>query len=195
VICLNTIEFDTISTLEIKKSKFITVLKKVETEEDIKKELENIKKEYPNAKHYTYAYILDHIKKMSDDKEPSGTAGAPILTVLERHHLNHVLCIVVRYFGGILLGAPGLVRAYSKSVSNCLSQTNIIPFIVYLKVTITFSYDASKKIDYLLKDYPILKKEFSDTIMYSFLLKEEDKYILKEIEKNVIFIDIQKAKN
>ncbi len=192
---MNTIEFDTTSMLEIKKSKFITVLKKVDTEEEAKEVLLKVKDNYPNAKHYTYAYIIDGIKKASDDKEPSGTAGVPILNILEVHQLTHVICIVVRYFGGILLGAPGLVRAYSKSASSCLDTTHIIPFISYLEVEFTFPYDLSKKVDYLLKDIKILHKEFSSFVTYTILLPEKSKEVLEELQSFTSSINVKKSKN
>ncbi len=191
---MNTIECNATSVLEIKKSKFIAVLKKVNSESDAKKELINIKIEYPNAKHYTYAYIIDNVKKASDDKEPSGTAGGPILNILELNDLNHVICIVVRYFGGILLGAPGLVRAYSKSASMALSNTNIIPLISYLEVEINFSYELSKRIEYLLKDITIINKDFKSDITYSFLIPDGDLELVAKLKKMCNLVKI-KEKN
>lgn len=169
-------------TLEVKKSKFIAVLKKVNTEEEAKETLKEIKRIYPNAKHYTYAYIIGNIKKMSDDKEPSGTAGAPILNVLEKNKLTHVICIVVRYFGGILLGAPGLVRAYSKSTIMCLENTCIIPFIEYEKYEIIFPYTLEKEINFLLKNSNILDKKFDEKVCYLIELEKEEKDIFKKLK-------------
>ena len=93
--------------LIIKNSKFITLLYKINNEDIVKKILNNVKEIYPDATHYCYAYIIDNQKKSSDDGEPSKTAGLPILKVLENNQLNHILAIVVRYFGGIKLGANG----------------------------------------------------------------------------------------
>lgn len=180
---MNTVKEEVQSILEIKKSKFITILKPISTEEEAKKVLADIKIEHPNAKHYTYAYLIDGVKKMSDDKEPSGTAGIPILTVLEHHHMNHVICIVVRYFGGILLGAPGLVRAYAGSVKTALKSASIIPFIRYNKVDITFPYERVKTIDFLLKDVQIEEKYFDTEVRYVISLPEDDPMIeeLKQV--------------
>lgn len=107
-------------TLEIKKSKFIALLYEVETVDEISDILNNLKKEHKKAKHFPYAYKIDLNVKKSDDKEPSGTAGAPILNIIERNNLNNSLLVVIRYFGGIKLGAGGLLRAYSNAAKNVI---------------------------------------------------------------------------
>ena len=159
--------------LEIKNSKFIALVYPIEKNTDIDICLKKAKAKYPNATHYCYAYILDQVKYANDDGEPNGTAGIPILLVLEKQNLNHVLCIVVRYFGKIKLGAGGLVRAYTKSTTEVLKN-----HILYLKsgflIQITFSYSSLKTIDYLLREKKILKKEFQEEIVYELeILKEE----------------------
>ena len=110
----------------IKNSRFITFLIKINNLEQIQSNLEKLKKDYPKATHYCYAYIINSNKKSSDDGEPSGTAGIPILNVLEKEKLTNILCIVIRYFGGIKLGASGLVRAYTKSVKEALNKVKKI---------------------------------------------------------------------
>ena len=97
--------------LEIKKSKFISKIYKVKNIDKVNTILSDLKKEYSDATHHCYAYIINEHKKSSDDGEPGGTAGIPILQVLDKNNLNYVLCVVIRYFGGIKLGAGGLVRA------------------------------------------------------------------------------------
>ena len=109
-----TIKNDDSYELEIKKSKFISKLYRVNNIEDVNNILSSLRKEYSDATHHCYAYIINNSKKSSDDGEPGGTAGIPILQVLDKNNLNYVLCVVIRYFGGIKLGAGGLVRAYSK---------------------------------------------------------------------------------
>ena len=109
-----------------------------------------------------------------------------ILQVLEKNNLNHVLCIVVRYFGKIKLGAGGLVRAYTKSVTETL-KNNIIDLISGVKIEIAFSYEKSKTIDYLLKDETIIKKEFNDKIIYQANISLD---LLEEL-KNVTDIEIK----
>ena len=106
--------------LEIKKSKFIGYYYQVESIEEIETILENLKKEHKKAKHFPYAYKINGQIKKSDDKEPSGTAGMPILNIIDRNDLNYTLIVIVRYFGGIKLGAGGLLRAYSNTAKECI---------------------------------------------------------------------------
>ena len=151
----------------IKNSKFITLLYKITDVSKVDYILDNVKKEYPNATHYCYGYIIDNYKKSSDDKEPTGTAGIPILKVLENNQLNYILAIVVRYFGGIKLGANGLIRAYSKSVANALKENNLKELINGLNIEITFDWNNIKQIDYLLQNIKINHKNFSTNITYN----------------------------
>ena len=109
------------NTIIIKKSKFITKLYKINNINEINNILYNLKKEYKDATHVCYAYILNEIEKCSDDGEPNKTAGLPILNVLKKNQLNYILAVVIRYFGGIKLGAGGLVRAYSNSIVESLN--------------------------------------------------------------------------
>lgn len=153
--------------LIIKNSKFITLLYKINNEDIIKDILNNVKEIYPDATHYCYAYIIGNQKKSSDDGEPSKTAGMPILKVLENNQLNHILAIVVRYFGGIKLGANGLIRAYSKCTSNALKENTIKELIQGYNINITFPYQDLKKIDYILKDIKINSKTFDNSIIYN----------------------------
>lgn len=106
--------------LEIKKSKFIGYYYQVESIEEIETILEILKKEHKKAKHFPYAYKINGQIKKSDDKEPSGTAGMPILNIIDRNDLNYALIVIVRYFGGIKLGAGGLLRAYSNTAKECI---------------------------------------------------------------------------
>lgn len=109
-------------TLEVKKSKFIGLYYEVKTLEEVNIILEDLKKEHKKARHSPYAYKIDNLVKKSDDKEPSGTAGLPILNILEKNNLNFVLIVVIRYFGGIKLGAGGLIRAYSKAARDAVKE-------------------------------------------------------------------------
>lgn len=174
------------STLVIKNSKFIGMVFPVHHEEDVKEYLSHIRSKYMDATHCCYAYIIDSIKKESDDGEPGGTAGIPMLQVLEKNHLNHVLCIVVRYFGKIKLGAGGLVRAYTKSVTTTL-ENHMVDMVKGYLVKITFSYDYSKNIDLFLKNHQIVQKEFLEQISYSVLLTDDD---LKMIRNQYPYVKI-----
>ncbi len=107
-------------TLEIKKSKFIAYYYEVDTKNEVLEILEELKKEHKKARHIPYAYKIDNEIKKTDDKEPSGTSGMPILNIIEKNNLNHCLIAVVRYFGGIKLGAGGLIRAYSNTAKEVI---------------------------------------------------------------------------
>lgn len=109
-------------TLEIKKSKFIAYYYEVQTKEEAINILNDLKKEHKKARHIPYAYKIDNDIKKSDDKEPSGTSGMPILNIIEKNNLNHILIAVVRYFGGINLGAGGLIRAYSNAAKEVIKK-------------------------------------------------------------------------
>lgn len=186
-----TIKNNSINEIIIKNSKFITLLYKVYSQEDIKNYLKEVKYLYPNATHYCYAYILNNEKRSSDDGEPSGTAGTPILNILESNNLNYVLSIVVRYFGGIKLGASGLIRAYSRSIKEALKENTLTQLTEGINVNITFSWSNIKQIDYLLKDQLINKKEYLDNITYNIsipinILDTLKNYLISyEIIKNI----------
>ena len=167
-----TIENNIKYELIIKNSKFITILYKIK-DNNIDNILLNIKKEYPDATHYCYAYIIDDIKKSSDDGEPSGTAGIPILKVLENNNLTNILCIVIRYFGGIKLGANGLVRAYTKSCANAIKVADLKELVDGINITVTFPYTRLKEIDYLLKDLVINSKSFDNLITYNLNIEKD----------------------
>ena len=171
VIFMKSINQNVESIYLIQKSKFITKMIKVHSNNEIEPILNKLKIQYPNATHYCYAYIIDNIKRFSDDGEPSGTAGLPILNVLDNNQLNYILCVVIRYFGGIKLGAGGLVRAYTKSVTNCLELADIYDLKECFLTKIEFSYQNQKYIDYYLKDYNILTKQFHETIEYTLYIQ------------------------
>lgn len=165
----------------VNKSRFITFLYKANNLDEVNNYLDDIKKDYKDATHRCYAYIVDNVKRFNDDGEPGGTAGMPILNVLESNDLNYVLCVVVRYFGGVKLGAGGLVRAYTNSVTSTLSQANIVELQKGYKVKITFNYDLVKSIDNLVKETDVLNKEFNELITYELLVDDELLIKLKNI--------------
>lgn len=174
----------------INKSRFITLLIKINNLDEIEKILKEIKKKYKDATHYCYAYIIGNKEKCSDNGEPSGTAGMPILNVLKQNDLTNILCVVIRYFGGIKLGAGGLIRAYSTSASEAVNKTNIVNLIKGYKIVIEFNYDNIKQINYLLKDIQI-KKKYGNTITYTFYIKEDS---LNKIENELSKISKIKLK-
>ena len=179
----------------VNKSKFITKLYKVTTEKQIVDILEVLKKEYKDSTHICYAYIIDNVKRFNDDGEPGGTAGMPILNVLENNNLNYIFAVVIRYFGGIKLGAGGLIRAYSNSVSETL-KNNIKELEQSIRIEISFDYLNSKKIEFLLKDVQ-KDKYFGNNVKYEFYIpiqtyntikKELNSLCIKVIEKEQLWI-------
>jgi len=168
---------------EIKKSKFYVLLYKIDDTNDVDNYLLEVKKEYKDATHYCYAYVIDGYSKASDDGEPSGTAGLPILEVLNKKNLDHVLCIVVRYFGGIKLGAGGLISAYANSVTEAINNNEIIELIDGYLVEINESYDNKKEIEYLFKDN-IKDVDYQDKIKYILEIDNLDK--IKKYNHNVL---------
>ena len=175
------------STLTIEKSRFIAYLKPIFNEEEYKEYLKQIKKKHYDSTHVCSALICDNIKRSNDDGEPSGTAGAPILNVLEKNNLNNTCALVVRYFGGIKLGAGGLIRAYSNAVVEALKKAIIVEDIKYPKYQIKLSYDIANKLDnFFLKNTLFLNKEYDEEVTITYVLKNEkdnDKVI--EISKGL----------
>ena len=183
---MKSIKENIINKIDINKSIFITELIKVKEKEKINKYLEDIKNKYKDATHYCYAYVIDDYKKSSDDGEPGGTAGVPIMDTLNKAELNYILCIVIRYFGGIKLGAGGLVRAYRKSVTEALTKVELNNLINGYEIIIETTYDKQKDLEYILKDN--YKKEYNENVLYTI---ECDKEIKEILEKNYKIISIK----
>ena len=157
---------------------------RIENESEINDILTKLRHEYSDATHVCYAFIIDNVKRFNDDGEPSGTAGMPILSVLENNNLDHILAVVIRYFGGIKLGTGGLVRAYSSCVSN-LVKDNIVEYKLGIQIELIFSYDQIKEIDNLLKDEEIIEKSFNEKIKY--IVNTKNEIVLpKDIKTNKI---------
>ena len=179
------IKENSIYTYEIKKSKFITLLYRVNSIDDVNKYLELVKLNYKDATHYCYGYKVNNLKKASDDGEPSGTAGTPILEVLDRKNLDNILCIVVRYFGGIKLGAGGLVRAYSNSVSEAINNNKIVELIESYIINIYTDYENKKNIEYLFKDN-IIDTTYSNDVVITINIKKEDISLVEKYKYKII---------
>ena len=140
-----------IHEIEIKKSRFIAHMIPVKNETDINQCLTSIQKNHYKANHHCFAYILEKdasIQRMGDDGEPSGTAGIPILEVLKQKQLTYILAVVVRYFGGIKLGAGGLIRAYSQAVSECCQKAKFIKNIDQVLVRVELDYPQLDRFNY-----------------------------------------------
>ena len=179
----------------INKSKFINYLFIINEEKDVENYLKEIKEKHKDATHYCYAFILDSIRRFSDDGEPSGTAGMPILNVLESNNLNHILAITVRYFGGIKLGAGGLVRAYTKSVTENLKDLEICEYVDGFEFNVKIPYELKDIFEAKLKEY-VENKYYDNAINYKLCAKVDKFEELKQLfEKyNVEIIDLKKIK-
>ena len=167
---MKTLKSNSVNEIIIKNSRFITLLYKLNDINDVSSLVEEVKSLYPKATHYCYAYITDNARRSSDDGEPGGTAGAPMLNVLDKEGMINVLAVTVRYFGGIKLGAGGLVRAYSKSVRDAILASEAVDVVKGYRMNVTISYDMQKNLDYLLKNYVIVNKQFNDKVIYTILL-------------------------
>ena len=132
---------------EDRKSIFIGEAMPVSTEEEALRFIESIKKEYPDAKHHVYAYVLrdNSIMRFTDDGEPQGTAGMPVLDVIRKNSLTDIAVVVTRYFGGTLLGTGGLVRAYTAAALGAVKEAEIITYDIYTTVSIEASYSDYQK--------------------------------------------------
>ena len=155
-----------INEIEIQKSKFIAVILPIYDKNSVKNEIDNLKKIYPKATHYCYGYVINGIQKSNDDGEPSSTAGKPILENLIINQLNNVLLVVIRYFGGIKLGAGGLTRAYVDSSSKVIQKATFYQETQVDIYQIKCSYNQIN----ILKNYlfeigaQILKTEYNEDV-------------------------------
>lgn len=175
------------TTIVIEKSRFICYMKHINSESEYKEYLSLIKKKHYDATHVCSAMIIDNIKRSSDDGEPSGTAGVPILNVLEKNNLNHTCALVVRYFGGIKLGAGGLIRAYTSSVVETINNSTIVEDIEYPKYGLVLSYETANKIDHFLRNQTNLLDTIYETeVTYIFALDNINKIdSIKEYTKGL----------
>ena len=164
------------SSLIVKKSEFIAILFNVNNEDEVREKIKQVRKEHPKARHVCHGVILhgnQTIERSNDDGEPSGTAGLPILEVLRKRNMENILAVVVRYFGGTLLGSGGLIRAYSQSVSLCLDQAELTEVKSVLKSIVSFPINFTDPLINLLKNTTILKKEFEEDVVLTLLSEDE----------------------
>jgi len=176
-----------------KKSKFIARIIPVESEEDAFSELEKIKKENRDARHNVFSYrIANGPERASDDGEPSGTAGVPILDILRGNSLQNVLVVATRYFGGILLGTGGLVKAYTDSTKGALQQAQIIEKILQKKYEVEVPYSYNDKIVYFCKnnDFQIVETKYEENAKIYIAVKNE---LASSFEKQIMDLSNREA--
>ena len=165
---------------EIKKSRFICHIKRVTTEDEAREFINTIKKEHYKATHNCSAFILgerSEMKRSSDDGEPSGTAGVPMLGVLENHQLTNVCAVVTRYFGGIKLGAGGLIRAYAGSVALAIKEIGSVHIKEQLGLRLTLSYSQYQELPNFLKAKQLQEQDtsFTEQVQTTIFVDKDDK--------------------
>ena len=177
---------------EIKKSRFICHAKRVYSEEEARDFIAAIKKEHYKATHNCSAFIVgekNEIKRTSDDGEPSGTAGVPMLGVMENHQLTNVCFVVTRYFGGIKLGAGGLIRAYAGSVALAIKEIGLIEIKEQAGLRLKMSYSQYQNFDNFLKAEDLIEfdTEFTDLVATTIYIDKQEKEPL--VQKLVEFFN------
>ena len=178
------INCNTSHTIILKKSEFITELYRVFSVDEFNAILKDLKKRHPKATHICTAYRIQQLEKSNDDGEPSGTAGLPMLEVLRKQNIIDVGAFVIRYYGGIQLGAGGLTRAYSGSVAQALETVKLNPIMEMLDTTIEFPITYTDIILNRLKDVEILSKSFTDQVQLVIRSVKDDYLLeLKEITR------------
>ena len=188
---MKTINKDFSYTEIIKKSKFLTFLHPITTQEQAKTLLENYKKEYSDATHICYAYVLDeNTFKYYDDGEPTSSAGIPIYQALKNNNIIYTLAVVIRYFGGTKLGVGGLTRAYSSGVLTLVTSENLVDYKKLNEYLVEMPYSLYDSFMYHInnKGIALNDKQFLDTIFISLNLDEETLNELKDIFPTLDFI-------
>lgn len=191
-----TIKDEVREKLEEKKSTFIGHAKRVQTEEEAREFIDKIKSEFKDARHNVYAYIIGEnrgIQRYTDDGEPQGTAGVPILDVIKKNGITDVVIVVTRYFGGILLGTGGLVRAYSKAASMAVNKSGIVEKVKGLPLYIDIEYDLLGKIQYTCDQnlWHIEDTEYSDKVCIKILTEKDN---LENIRNKITEVTSGKVK-
>ena len=168
----------------IKKSRFITNIKNVSSEKEAKLFVQAISNKYHDARHNVFAYVVEGKEKYHDAGEPKGTAGVPLHTLLQQKHLDHIVVVVSRYFGGIKLGSGGLIRAYRGGLLNALDQVDIIDIEEIISKDIPVTMENRSKIENYLRSIPNISLEIL-----------EDKILVKGKKKNIEEIKYEKIYN
>ena len=169
-----------------KKSKFIGTLFYITSEEQAQEIIKKVKKQYYDARHNCFAYRVmtenGVVERFSDDGEPSGTAGKPILNLIEVSNLNNIVIFVIRYFGGTLLGTGRLLRTYAASAKKVIDESKLVEVEECNKVTLECSYDIYDEVSYYLKNmhFTIIKINFNDNIIIEFFEPLDFKENLEE---------------
>ncbi|KRL38892.1 YigZ family protein [Liquorilactobacillus uvarum] len=177
--------------IEIKKSDFICSIARTETEDEAQSFLAAIKMQYPKANHNCFAYVIgahNQIQRESDNGEPSGTAGVPILEVLKKNELRDVTAVVTRFFGGIKLGTGGLIRAYTQAVSTAIVNIGVVKCVLQKVLYITISYSQHNRLRNFLEknNITLLNTEFTEIITEQITVNIDELAAFKEKVINLL---------
>jgi len=186
-IMYKTIKREASDEFEEKKSTFIGYVKRIETEEEAKEFINKIKSENREARHNVYAYIIGEnkgIQRYSDDGEPQGTGGIPVLEVIKKNELTDTVIVVTRYFGGVLLGAGGLTRAYTKGASIAVKAGGIVNKVYAHKLHVKIDYDLLGKLQYTAEQNLWFVKdiEYGENVIITFIGEDCESMIEKIID-------------
>ena len=186
---------DTVFEFTEKKSRFITYLACVDNEADAKAFIDSIRQKHKDATHNCIAYRLrePRIERFSDDGEPAGTAGMPMLEVMKKEDVFDVCCVVTRYFGGILLGGGGLIRAYSRGVSGALSQSGFANRLASVSFTLTYGYSNHNRLLKLLENttHNLISEQFSDKVSITLSLVSNDTHAFVQKVRDIMCGDVE----
>ena len=190
---MQTVEKECYIEFEEKKSKFRGYIKPVSSKEEAENFIDSIKGKHPDATHNCSAYKVtengQEYYKVDDDGEPGGTAGKPIGEIMNLLDVDNLVVVVTRYFGGIKLGAGGLVRNYAKAAKLAVQESGIIEYVHLKKYVADFSYDKVNEVEGIINSSggKILEKEFMDKVTFRVMIKDETESLLKEVRGLVIF--------
>ncbi len=185
---LITVKQNSTKELIIKKSRFIADIYPLKEEQEAKKIIENVRKKNPNANHVVFAYTVGlnrEIQRMSDNGEPVGTAGKPVLDAITKNNLINVLITVTRYFGGMKLGAGGLIRAYSQSASQTIENAQLATLVNYDRLQLIFDYSLIDKLKYFIEKQKavVMETNYQTKVQAVILVETSDS---KNFQKRLI---------
>ncbi|QBP18818.1 YigZ family protein [Acetilactobacillus jinshanensis] len=165
--------------LDIRKSRFIGHVQRIKNEAEAKQFINKIKDQNKKATHNCFGYVIgkdDHIQRKSDNGEPANTAGTPILDVIKMKHLHNVVVVITRYFGGIKLGAGGLIRAYSNITTDTINNTGIVQRILQTKIDVIVDYHEFNPLNYYLKQnhYNVINTEYTSKVTVTVAVNTPD---------------------
>ena len=192
----NEIENNSETQLRERGSKFISYSFKVHSDEEIKNNLQSLKQQYPDASHHCYAYILgqgQEAQRANDDGEPTGSAGRPILRAILSQELTNVLVVVVRYFGGTLLGIPGLISSYGDGAKSVLNLSGKIEKVQQVEYEVSSKFENEQEIHKLLKpfDFDVKDRAYTDKVTYKVAIRRSQAEAFEKGLKEAYLLESQ----